>query len=121
MTDPITDRQWGAYVAVCAERDRYREALEQAWAWGKKMERQRNENADIIATWRQRAEEAEEVVTGVVEDRDAYANTLFAAERTVREQREALEHIAIPLVHDSEARTWIARAALGLDGEGEGT
>ena len=27
MTDPITDRQWGAYVAVCAERDRYREAL----------------------------------------------------------------------------------------------
>ena len=27
VTDPITDRQWGAYVAVCAERDRYREAL----------------------------------------------------------------------------------------------
>ena len=43
-------------------------------------------------TWRQRAEEAEEVVTGVVEDRDAYANTLFAAERTVREQREAKDH-----------------------------
>ena len=55
VTDPITDRQWGAYVAVCAERDRY---------------------------------------------------------------REALEHIAIPLVHDAEAQTWIARAALGLDGEG---
>ena len=33
MTDPITDRQWGAYVAVCAERDRYREALEQAKHW----------------------------------------------------------------------------------------
>ena len=33
-----------------------------AWAWGKKMERQRDENADIIATWRQRAEEAEEVL-----------------------------------------------------------
>ena len=35
MTDPISDRQWGAYVAVCAERDRYREALkaigELAW------------------------------------------------------------------------------------------
>ena len=27
VTDPITDRQWGAYVAVCAERDCYREAL----------------------------------------------------------------------------------------------
>ena len=32
--------------------------------------------------------------------------------------REALEHIAIPLVHDAEAQTWIARAALGLEGEG---
>ena len=55
VTDPITDRQWGAYVAVCAERNRY---------------------------------------------------------------REALEHIAIPLVHDAEAQTWIAQHALGLDGEG---
>ena len=129
MTDPITDRQWGAYVAVCAERDRYREALEHiammadqsavdAWAWGKKMERQRNENADTIATWRQRAEEAEEVVTGLVEDRDAYANTLKAITEVNDRYREALEHIAIPLVHDAEAQTWIARAALGLDGEG---
>ena len=67
-------------------------------------------------TWRQRAEEAEEVVTGVVEDRDAYANALFAAERTVREQTEALEHIANPLVLDAEAQTWIAQHA--LDGEG---
>ena len=32
--------------------------------------------------------------------------------------REALEHIAIPLVHDAEAQTWIAHAALNLDGEG---
>ena len=32
--------------------------------------------------------------------------------------REALESIANPLVHDAEAQTWIARAALGLDGEG---
>ena len=31
--------------------------------------------------------------------------------------RDALEHIAIPLVHDAEAQTSIARAALGLDGE----
>ena len=32
--------------------------------------------------------------------------------------REALESIANPYVHDAEAQTWIARAALGLDGEG---
>ena len=83
-------------------------------------------------TWRQRAEEAEEVVTGVVEDRDAYANTLFAAERTVREQRDALERLVtaleiadqrVPhtLAHDDAMDDiWdllpIARAA--LDGEG---
>ena len=54
---------------------------------------------DEAHTWRQRAEEAEEV----------------AADAT--RYREALEHIAIPLVHDAEAQTWIARAALGLDGE----
>jgi hypothetical protein len=28
VSEPLTDRQWGAYVAACAERDRYREALE---------------------------------------------------------------------------------------------
>ena len=32
--------------------------------------------------------------------------------------REALESIANPYVLDAEAQTWIARAALGLDGEG---
>lgn len=56
VSDPLTDRQWGAYVAACAERDRY---------------------------------------------------------------REALESIANPYVHDAEAQTWIARAALGLDGENQ--
>ena len=35
-----------------------------------------------------------------------------------RRYREALERIAIPYVLDAEAQTWIARAALGLDGEG---
>ena len=32
--------------------------------------------------------------------------------------REALESIANPYVLDAEAQTWIARAALGLEGEG---
>ena len=44
-------------------------------------------------TWRQRAEEAEEVVTGVVEDRDAYANTLKAITEVNDRYREALKAI----------------------------
>ena len=28
MNDKITEKQWHAYEVVCAERDRYREALE---------------------------------------------------------------------------------------------
>ena len=48
----------------------------------------------------------------------AMRNALPALLSQLREQRGALEHIAIPLVHDAEAQTWIARAALALDGEG---
>ena len=48
-----------------------------------------------------------------IELAEARAN---AAEAERDRYREALEHIAIPLVHDAEAQTWIARAALGLDG-----
>jgi len=73
-------------------------------------------DAQVMEQWRQRALEAEEVVTGVVEDRDAYANTLFATESERDRYREALESIANPYVLDAEAQTWIARAA--LDGEG---
>ena len=54
--------------------------------------------------WRERAIAAEQRIAGMQAERDRY--------------REALEHIAIPLVHDAEAQTWIARAALGLDSEG---
>ena len=39
-------------------------------------------------------------------------------ERERDRYREALESIANPYVLDAEAQTWIARAALGLDGEG---
>ena len=52
-----------------------------------------HENADIIATWRQRAEEAEEVVTGVVEDRNAYANTVKWITEVNDRYREALRRI----------------------------
>ena len=63
-------------------------------------------------TWRQRAEEAEEVVAGVVEDRDAYANTLKAITAERDRYREALESIANLYVPDAEAQTWIALHAL---------
>ena len=89
-------------------------------------------------TWRIRAEEAEEVVTGLVEDRDAYANSFAAAEHTVREQREALMAVSefgcdecgdfgdtCLDRHSTEPTKWcqtcIAIAALAPDTEGERT
>ena len=45
-------------------------------------------------TYRQRAEEAEEVAGAITEVNVRLARELIAAERTVREQREALERIA---------------------------
>ena len=45
-------------------------------------------------TYRQRAEEAEEVAGAITEVNVRLARELIAAERTVREQRKALERIA---------------------------
>jgi hypothetical protein len=61
-----------------------------AWAWGKKMERQRDENADIIATWRQRAEEAEECIVWVKCD-DPEHERLAAAESRAEQMERVVE------------------------------
>ena len=85
--------------------------------------REAQERADY---WQQRAEEAEQVETGLVEVRDAYANSFATAERTIREQREALERIAglggrtgVQPIGVRIARE--ALAALAPDTEEEGT
>ena len=86
--------------------------------------REQRERADH---WRQRAEEAEECIVWVKCD-DPEHERLAAAERTVREQREALERIVryaddldIPWTPEVDHLHRIALAALAPDTEGEGT
>ena len=78
-------------------------------------------------TWRQRAEEAEECIVWVKCD-DPEHERLAAAERTVREQREALERIddvmrgfCVPDHEHEHCVSCIASAALAPNTEGEGT
>ena len=78
-------------------------------------------------TWRQRAEEAEECIVWVKCD-DPEHERLAAAERTVREQREALELIddvmrgfCVPDHEHEHCVSCIASAALAPNTEGEGT
>ncbi len=73
-------------------------------------------DAQVMEQWRQRALEAEEVVTGVVEDRDAYANTVKWITEVNDRYREALEWIASS---DMECGDCMHCAKHALDGEGK--
>ena len=57
-------------------------------------------------------------IVGVDDSHDRLQATIGSLTAERDRYREALESIANPFVYDAEAQTWIARAALGLDGEG---
>ena len=110
------------------QRERAERAETQAYEWQwqfdqscKTVESQTNMRlaAEIARdTWRQRAEEAEELADAITEANVRLARELLAAERTVREQREALAAIA---EHTADEDTHhMALAALAPDTEGEG-
>ena len=87
------------------QRERAERAETQAYEWQwqfdqscKTVESQTNMRlaAEIARdTWRQRAEEAEELADAITEANVRLARELLAAERTVRELREALERIGV--------------------------